>query len=375
MTITSWTRDVKVHQTQYVGKPYIFRDYVPTGRRQRPIDFSRNLPYERRLSKSRLVYGYTGPGYTGTPLHPSSSDSTAYFDGVFGPLPEYERTFNRARSKLMDRVTTRAQLGATVAEWRSSADMITSRVGQLIRAYRNLRRGNLQRFFRELELVPKNRHKGTRWSRPAQASSLWLEYWFGWSPLIQDIYGAVETLGSPIPDTPITATSQGRYKVSKIITNTATNYVRRDIDVQVAWKLQALAQVSNPAAFERNRLGLLNPATIVWELVPFSFMVDWFYPVGTFLEGFTDTVGLTFDKDATYQTKYVWGKGSETSRGNRNHPTAWTHEQSESELHWIKREVGTISRPSLQLMLPTKLSRTRAATSVSLLISLFSPTK
>lgn len=32
------------------------------------------------------------------------------------------------------------------------------------------------------------------------------------------------------------------------------------------------------------RLGLNNPALITWELIPFSFVVDWFLPVGTWIE-------------------------------------------------------------------------------------------
>jgi hypothetical protein len=31
-------------------------------------------------------------------------------------------------------------------------------------------------------------------------------------------------------------------------------------------------------------LGLLDPLSVAWEILPWSFVVDWFYPVGTFLD-------------------------------------------------------------------------------------------
>ena len=32
------------------------------------------------------------------------------------------------------------------------------------------------------------------------------------------------------------------------------------------------------------QLGLADPATVVWELIPYSFVVDWFIPIGSYLE-------------------------------------------------------------------------------------------
>jgi hypothetical protein len=48
-----------------------------------------------------------------------------------------------------------------------------------------------------------------------------------------------------------------------------------------------------------NSLGLLNPLQVAWELVPFSFVVDWILPIGSFLEAATGTIGTTFDSGYT----------------------------------------------------------------------------
>jgi hypothetical protein len=49
--------------------------------------------------------------------------------------------------------------------------------------------------------------------------------------------------------------------------------------------------VSNPNTALANQMGFINPAAVAWELVPFSFLVDWFLPVGDFLNSFTDLLG------------------------------------------------------------------------------------
>jgi hypothetical protein len=41
-----------------------------------------------------------------------------------------------------------------------------------------------------------------------------------------------------------------------------------------------------------NALGLANPAALVWEALPLSFVFDWFVPVGNWLQGATAEAGL-----------------------------------------------------------------------------------
>jgi len=40
--------------------------------------------------------------------------------------------------------------------------------------------------------------------------------------------------------------------------------------------------------------GITNPALLAWELVPYSFVVDWFYPVGDWLSQVGYSLGLYF---------------------------------------------------------------------------------
>jgi len=57
-------------------------------------------------------------------------------------------------------------------------------------------------------------------------------------------------------------------------------------------------------------IGLVNPAAILWELVPYSFVVDWIVPIGQFLENISAGVGLRFLSG--YRTE--WTKSAFTHR-------------------------------------------------------------
>lgn len=48
----------------------------------------------------------------------------------------------------------------------------------------------------------------------------------------------------------------------------------------------------NPGLRQLNGLGLLNPALLWWELLPYSFVVDWFLPVGDVLTSLTAGIGM-----------------------------------------------------------------------------------
>ena len=43
-----------------------------------------------------------------------------------------------------------------------------------------------------------------------------------------------------------------------------------------------------------NQLGLLNPVSLAWELVPWSFVVDWVLPIGSVLSALSAPAGLIF---------------------------------------------------------------------------------
>jgi hypothetical protein len=53
----------------------------------------------------------------------------------------------------------------------------------------------------------------------------------------------------------------------------------------------AHVKLSNPNLALASALGLANPVAIAWELIPFSFVVDRFVDVGSYLNSYSETFG------------------------------------------------------------------------------------
>lgn len=63
--------------------------------------------------------------------------------------------------------------------------------------------------------------------------------------------------------------------------------------------------VRDPLKQQLGELGLLNPLSIGWELVPLSFVLDYFMDIGGFLSALSGPIGLEFAHG--YRTRFVRG--------------------------------------------------------------------
>lgn len=215
----------------------------------------------------------------------------------------YPAARNKAWSAMVKSVRSNpAALGVALAEWPKTCIMVANRATRLYNSYRDLRQGHFRSFLKDLGIPPKRSHRNWITTRTNQASGLFLEYSFGWKPAVQDIYAGVHTLGQPLPGG--SCSGSGRQSLSSVtgtsnqMTFVGTAYVKQG----------GIFTVSNPNTFALQQLGLANPAQIAWELVPFSFLVDWVFDVGTFLGGFTDLLGCSVT--GTYNTAFIKGRGT-----------------------------------------------------------------
>jgi hypothetical protein len=53
-------------------------------------------------------------------------------------------------------------------------------------------------------------------------------------------------------------------------------------------------KITYPVFAEMAQLGFTNPAAIAWEITPFSFVFDWFYQVGDYLNALSVLSGFEF---------------------------------------------------------------------------------
>ena len=56
-----------------------------------------------------------------------------------------------------------------------------------------------------------------------------------------------------------------------------------------------------------SELGITNPISLAWELLPWSYVVDWALPIGAFLQGLDYSLGLSFVKGSyTFRHTQNW---------------------------------------------------------------------
>lgn len=302
-----------------------------------------------------VAYRTQIPGYPGSP-------------GSYGGY-ESVQALNRCYSKFKDAVyTSSAQLAANLAEYRSTVDMIADDAQVLRKAWNYLRRGQLGRFKELLRL--KSRKGESPWSKPEAAGSLWLQYHFGWDPLVKDIHESIKVLESEFPSIKIAekASSRGSYKLDD-------NYGGWNYDVpEFAYRvmMQARVRCSNPNLHRAQSLGLINPASVLWEIVPFSFVIDWFWPVGEFLDSWTDFVGLTFEDAFTTRSNKGFGHQYERALKGWGGFIITSSQQLSCKASHMERSLGILG-PAFPYPKQFKgFSVVRGATAIALLVGALS---
>lgn len=131
--------------------------------------------------------------------------------------------------------------------------------------------------------------------------SAWLELQYGWIPLLTDIQGAIHHLAAEgrVADALfyVRGSSTLDYPTSRVIQSVeGADYGEVAIKGHVS-ELCAVSlwyRLNNPGLAELSSLGLINPAEIVWEVLPYSFVVDWFLPVSNWLSALTADLGYSF---------------------------------------------------------------------------------
>jgi len=187
----------------------------------------------------------------------------------------------QARNRLRE---GRVSNGADLAQARQSVNMISQDAARVLRALNALRRGNVLEAARIL---------GLSWKRGRYGSlaDLWLELQYGWKPLLNSIHDNASLLGKGGLLAGSSVKSSAQRQTSYEYTDVRgrdTISVKCHGGVRTAYS----AWVRYPGIVRADTLGLINPAEVAWELVPFSFVVDWFIPVGNVLQSLTATAGL-----------------------------------------------------------------------------------
>lgn len=302
--------------------------------------------------------------------------------------------------KLLDKLRERVagssfNAGVALGESRRSLNMIAETSTKLFKAYKAVKGGNPVKAARvlfgdiRLSATPlKSRPPGIpgnvkmvrvkpKHGKPfdlipesssGQANN-WLALQYGWKPLIKDIYeGAVfidHALRRPTVFRVFVRNYGNGGKVGQLVKIDDGTYTNWKMTFRQQSKRQIVAYLSEVDTVRLS--GLLDPASLAWELLPFSFVVDWFIPIGNYLSARSLAASLkgTFVTTTTDE----WVKTKDPFGG-----VGWAVESNHNALNWTIQICKTVRTVSTTLQIPSVAAKplaevpswNRAITSVAL---------
>lgn len=395
LPITSYSRN-----QQIAGASAGCFRYYKTGFRQKK-PYNLNLAYQTwNVRTTSVVPGYTTPTW----CNPNSGTSgigaagcTAYSHvNGFAQNTAYTAAndlistlTNSARERFIGTMKGNAGIGISLAEGRRTMGMLEKRLFQVYDFTRAIRKGRIShaaeilgvrshpsyhRLVKDMSVRGQLRRNAVKNRILASGkyrrrlitegdkafADLFLEFHFGWEPIVNDIYGTIDVLQRDIPSGNVTGRSKGSLMADVIKTTNGLSVYTSTHNVNVSVCVGAKVSISNPNLALANQLGLINPAAVLWAVIPWSFLIDWFVNVGAFLESFTDTAGYKIEDPFTsifssdVMTHSLW------------YGTQFAY--SYKMTSWSANRVLALPGVILKTRDSWKLSPARALTAVSLLI-------
>lgn len=287
-------------ETQYVNKLY------PWGGTYRGYEYSHNWQRSPRIGNKLLLRANPWSLFvverTRT-LIPSPHGSWVV------PLPigeaAYQQKFQRARSvresdlrgQLARKIRNKeyGSLGVAIATTTQSIAMMRGSADQLVRILAGA--SQLLTSHRGRKRLKRLRRR-IRYGARVTAGMV-LEGFFGWAPLISDFGAAAKTAANPWPNRNFVSSSV-EYEVKHlevdIIPGRSSKVSRWSAKGRSSFSTSL--QVSNPLTWIANKLGLLNPLVVAWDLVPWSFLANMFSNMGQVMGALTDFSGLTLSNSS-----------------------------------------------------------------------------
>lgn len=270
-----------------------------------------------------------------------------------------------ALTKLKDQ---KVNLGVALAEAKQTANLIGSTAQRLSRSITAFRKGKWKQGASELGVSMK------------KAPSNWLELQYAWKPLLSDVHGSFSELARHNPGA-FAMTVKGIQRevlVKKLAINNNHRYDSLQSISQMRGQFVRLDFLpGNMFLAALGRAGVTNPAQILWEKVPFSFVADWFSTMGDCISVLDATEGFQFlsgsrtsRRETTLGVEPLYN-GSTRSDGTDIRTKFSGHYRTFHLRRYVINELPLVIRPRLK----NPISLGHMANGLSLLTTVFSGSK
>lgn len=121
---------------------------------------------------------------------------------------------------------------------------------------------------------------------PKMLADNWLELQYGWLPLLKDVEAGAQMLAHHL-NTPVRNSYRVRIRKEKRmptrVSQVGYNPSQKAFgDCVKTHRRQIIARVQESGSIPE-LLGLTAPELVAWELLPYSFVADWFIPIGDWM--------------------------------------------------------------------------------------------
>lgn len=186
-------------------------------------------------------------------------------------------TLTGAQSKMRGKIKAEnLNLAQDLAEYRQASRLYADLSKDIFDTLRSLRRGTF--------LVDAVRYQtiNTKRYRTKNLANRWLQYQYGLRPLVQDLYSVTDALRNLLEEGKVV------HKTSVFRSSWSTTERPFSGGIRRYWELEdttckARYTISSGVSKTLASMGISNPLLLVWELIPYSFVFDWMFPVGHYL--------------------------------------------------------------------------------------------
>lgn len=274
-------------------------------------------PNPQNLHKEvvEAYHGNTGSTFTWM----DGGTATRRTDGVVGGVNNFpnhlinpydydEAICDKAMAKIYDAVRGNSNFAADLAESPETIRMLRQTLSlkkfianflkKEVRSFR--RRGRAKRQNGSgLAKTRKTDQKLLDW-----LTSRWLEYRYGWKPLVGSIYDCLDNLGQKINTGTVTINRRASERLVKQQTTGegTINSPSTVVITETSVRCEISVQLGLPDGKRLSDWTSLNPVAIAWELVPFSFVADWVFTVGQQLDAWENWFLFNQDFFSGYMT-------------------------------------------------------------------------